>query len=77
MICSTVNRPLGYFWILVTMNNTVLIILIGILLYNVCISIYLGVELLESQGGYVRVESQQFNRKGFVKRLCHALALTS
>lgn len=59
------------------MKNAILIILAGIVLYNVCISIYLGMELLELQGGYVQLESKQFSRNGFVKQLCHATALRS
>ena len=60
------------------MKNALLIILTGIVLYNVCISIYLGMELLELQDGYVQVESKQFSRNGFVKKkLCHATALRS
>lgn len=50
------------------MKNALLIILTGIVLYNVCISIYLGMELLELQDGYVQVESKQFSRNGFVKK---------
>lgn len=42
MVHSTVNRCLDYFWIFV-----ILIILTEILLYDVCISVHLGVELLE------------------------------
>ena len=59
------------------MENAILIILAGIVLYNVCISIYLGMELLELQGGYVQLESKQFSRNDFVKQLCHATALRS
>lgn len=59
------------------MNNAVLIILTGIVLYNMCTSIYLGMELLELQDGYVQLESKQFSRNGFVKQLCHATALMS
>lgn len=59
------------------MNNAILIILTGIVLYNICTSIYLGMELLALQDGYVQLESKQFSRNGFVKQLYHATALMS
>lgn len=74
----TIHKLLDYLWILVMMNNDVLILLTRIFLY-ICVHFYIFgsgvVRILEY--GCPQLSPKLFTRRGFAKQLRHALALMS